>query len=182
MYRTSCGDRRRPPPLGRDLRQAGAHRVLNHVVERVGVLLVALDQARAETAAEDVVGAAVDFVERTRVAAVQVAHSLRQVRLRRLDDEVVMVSHQAIGVDAPAITAHDPPQRVEEQAAVVVVEKDPPLVVPARRHVVHATGHELAERPRHTSTVPSSRPRLRQAAPFGTGLFDPRHVPGTGRG
>src|SRR5919201_4588847 len=104
MYRTSCGDRRRPPPLGRDLRQAGAHRVLNHVVERVGVLLVALDQARAETAAEDVVGAAVDFVERTRVAAVQVAHSLRQVRLGRLDDEVVMVSHQAIGVDAPAIT------------------------------------------------------------------------------
>src|SRR3712207_9365203 len=49
------------------------------------------------------------------ISAVQELHPLRDVRVRRLDHEVVVVVHQAVGVHAPAA-----PCRRDEQEA----EKD----------------------------------------------------------
>ena len=73
-------------------------RVLEDVVERVVVLLFGLDHSGPEAAAEDMVVAAVSFVEGPGVPAVEVTHPVREVRARSLDDEVVVVSEQAAGV------------------------------------------------------------------------------------
>ena len=87
------------------------------------------------------------------VFAVQVAHSVGEVRVPRLDDEVVVVAHQAPGVEAPAIPSRHAPQLVEEPAAVVVVQEAELLVVPARRDVVPGAGGEVAARSSHAATV-----------------------------
>jgi hypothetical protein len=68
----------------------GGDRVLKDVLQSRFEVLVALDRFRIETLAEDVVAPPVDGVERTRVLAVEVAHPVGEVRLGRLDDEVVM--------------------------------------------------------------------------------------------
>jgi hypothetical protein len=54
--------------------------------------------------------ATVFFVERARVAAVQVTHARVEVRRRGLHDQVVVVSHQAAGVQAPAVSPLDASQ------------------------------------------------------------------------
>jgi hypothetical protein len=72
--------------------------VIDDVVDRIGVLLLGLDHLRPETAAEEVVTAPVTLVEGPRIGAVEVAHAVREVRLRRLEDEVVVVPHQALRV------------------------------------------------------------------------------------
>jgi hypothetical protein len=92
--------------------------------------------------AEDVVLAAVPFVEGAGVLAVQVAHAVGEVRQRGLDEEVVVVAEQAAGVEAPAIVALDPAQNLEEDPPVVVVLEDRSIVVALRPDVVVGAGCE----------------------------------------
>jgi hypothetical protein len=73
-------------------------RVVEDVFERLLVLPFGLDHSGPEAAPEDVVLAAVPLVEGAGVLAVQVTHALREVRVRRLDEEVVVVAEQAAGV------------------------------------------------------------------------------------
>ena len=119
-------------------------RVVDHVVERIGVLLLGFDQLRPETPPEDVVLGAMALVEGTGVGAVQVTHAIREVRRRRLDDEVIVVAHQAPDVDAPLVAVADAVQDVEEDDPVGVVEDDRVTVVAARCDVVVRAGCEVA--------------------------------------
>jgi hypothetical protein len=123
MYRTG-GRNRRPRPVRREASKTGPDGVLEDVLEDGEVVLVALDHARAEAAAEDVVAEAVALVEPARVGAVQVAHAVGEVRLGCLEDEVVVRSEQAVGVEAPAVAPDHPPKQVEEDLAIAVLEED----------------------------------------------------------
>jgi molybdopterin synthase catalytic subunit len=119
------------------------NRVVDDVVERGRVLLLGLDHPGVEPAAEDVVAPPVPLVERARVTAVQVAHSIGEVRLRRLDYEVVVVAEQAVHVSPPAVAALNAPQEAEEGRSIVVVAEDRREVVAARRDVVVRAGGEV---------------------------------------
>ena len=128
-------------------------RVVEDVLEGVVVLLLGLDHLRPEALAEDVVLAAVALVEGAGVLAVQVAHPVREVRLGRLDDEVVVVSEQAAGVEPPAVAPLDLPQDVEEDCPVPVILEDRRVVVPLRGDVVVRAGLEVAVRASHRANV-----------------------------
>jgi hypothetical protein len=118
--------------------------VVEDVVERFLVLLFRLDLFRPEPSAEDVVLPAVAFVEGAGILAVQVAHSVGQVRERGLDQQVVVVAEQAAGVQAPAVAAADAPQNLGEGGSVPVVAKDRLVVVALRTDVVVGAGGEVA--------------------------------------
>jgi hypothetical protein len=123
-------------------------------------VLVGLHEAGRETPPENVVAAAVEGVEGARVLTVQVAHPGREVRLRRLDEEVVVVAQEAAGVQPPSVPADDSAQLVEESAAVVVVEEAERAVVAAGRDVVPGAGSEVAAGASHCADG-SSRPNVR---------------------
>ena len=118
--------------------------VADDVLERVLVLLLGLDHPRPEAPAEDMVLATVALVEGAGVTAVEVAHAVREVRDRRLDEQVVVVSHQAAHVQPPAVAPLDASQDVDEDRPVPGVPEDRRLVVPARADVVMRPGGEVA--------------------------------------
>jgi hypothetical protein len=138
-------------------------RVVDDVGDGLLVLLLGFDQPRPEAATEDVVAATVPLVESPCVGAVQVSHPIGQVRSRRLEDEVVVVSHQAPRVHAPAVAALDPPEDVEEGGPVLAVEEDRRTVVPLRSDVVVGAGGEVAARTSHTLESSSARPPIQPA-------------------
>jgi hypothetical protein len=131
----------------------------------------------------------VERVEGTRILAVEVAHTVREVRVQRLDHEVVAVAQEAPRVEAPPVALDHSPQLVEEDAAVVVVEEAELLVVAARGDVVPRTGSQIAAWAGHVSTVASSGAcagaleELAQScyASVTDGLVLAPPVPGTGR-
>jgi hypothetical protein len=94
-------------------------------------------------------------VERDGVDAVEVLHALGDVRVRRLDDEVVVVRHQREGMDGPAPLARDLAKQADEEPAVGIVDVDRLLPDTARDHVVDAVCDSRATQPRHASTVRS---------------------------
>jgi hypothetical protein len=139
-------------------------------------MLLGLDEARGEALPENVVAAAVEGVEGAGVLAVEVAHALREVRLGRLDEEVVVVAEQAAGVEAPSIPADHAAQLVEEDAAVVVVEEAQTAVVAAGRDVVPGAGGEIAAGTGHAATVARSRAVRCVGDGVGTGSLRSRHA------
>jgi hypothetical protein len=154
-------------------------RVVEDVLERRAVLLLGLDHPRPEAAAEDVILPPVPFVEGTCVLAVEVAHAVREVRERRLDEQVVVVPEEAARVQAPAVAPADALQDPDEDRAVGVVQEDRRLVVPLRPDVVVRAGFGMAKRSSHAATVAASVASERSRAPLGTLALRTRHVPGT---
>jgi hypothetical protein len=153
--------------------------VVDDVLDRCFVLLVRLDHLGPVAAAEDVILSLVAFVEGAGVAAVQVPHPVGEVRQRGLDEEVVVVPHQAAHVCAPAIAPFDPAQDVEENDRVAIVHDDRPVVVAADPDVVEGTRFEVAVRPSHRSTVTPCEPLSPRCDGFASRPARSCHVPGT---
>jgi hypothetical protein len=117
-------------------------------------MFVALDDPGGEAVAEEVAAALVAAVEALRVDAVQTLHALGEAAELRLDDDVVVVRHQAEDVAAPLVTRDHVGEEAQEEAAFVVVQEDRGTGYSTHRHVVDAGIRELAPRaPRHAATL-----------------------------
>jgi hypothetical protein len=130
-------------------------RIFDDIGDRCVVLVRVLDHLRPVAPAEEVVDAPVPRVEGPRIASVEVAHSLVEVRLPGLDDEVEVVPHEAADVEAPAIAPRDAIKQLNEEVAVVVVAGDRHLIVAAGDDVVDGAGLERSVGAAHPATVAS---------------------------
>jgi hypothetical protein len=128
-------------------------RVVDDVVDRRLVLVVGLDELRPEATPEHVILPLVPFVEGAGVAAVQVAHPVREVRKRRFDEEVVVVAHEAAHVGPPPVATFDPAQDLKEDDPVPVVDDDRRVVVSTDPDVVVGAGSEVPVRAAHPPKV-----------------------------
>ena len=131
--------------------------------------------------------AAVAGIEVRRVGSVQALHPAREGRLTALDDEVEVVSHQAVHVHSPAELTYEAAEIDEEEAPVVVVEEDEAPVDAARRQVPDAVRKAQPLRSGHaadrTCTEPAkSRPRRDVAQLLQTTRLRGRGRGGGGRG
>ena len=89
------------------------------------------------------------LVEGPCVGAVQVSHPVGEVGGRGLEDEVVVVAHEALHVHPPAVAALDAAEDVPEDAPVLAVEHDRRSVVAFRPDVIVGPGGEVAARTSH---------------------------------
>ncbi len=82
----------------------------------------------------------VTFVEELCVDSIQLPHTEGEVAIRRLDKDMVMVGHEAVGVTDPIIPFVDVLEGVQEVQAVLVVLEDGLLLVTAGSYVINSTG------------------------------------------
>jgi hypothetical protein len=153
--------------------------IVDDVLDRRLVLIVRLDHLRPVAAAEDVILPLVAFVEGPGVAAVQVTHPVGEVRQRCLDEQVVVVTHQAAHVSAPAVAPFDSAQDVEEDDPVSIVQHDRRVVVAADPDVVERAGFEVTEGASHRPKVALRNPSNPRCDGFAPPPTRSCHVPGT---
>jgi hypothetical protein len=72
-----------------------------------------------------------------RIRAVQSVHPCREIGLRRLEHDVVVVRHEAVGMTLPAEVAHYVAENGKEPILIAICEKDRKLTVPPCGHVVN---------------------------------------------
>jgi hypothetical protein len=102
---------------------------------------------------EEMADPAVPPVEGLGIDAIELAHSPRQIRPRGLDEEVVVVRHQAVGMAAPAITPDHLGEGVQKEVPVVVVPKGRLSGVPSGGEMIDGTGIFDSKGPSHVSRV-----------------------------
>jgi hypothetical protein len=74
------------------------------------------------------------------VDAVQMAHTNGKDPFRSFDEEMIVVSHQAVGVEEPIVALYSLAEGGEEKMAVVVIIEDVRPCVAARGNVIDSTG------------------------------------------
>ncbi len=94
-------------------------------------------------------GALVPVVEPPGVLAVQELDSGGEPRLRRVEHEVDVVAHQAVGVAVPLVAFDGLGEQAEIGEPVVVVAKDRRAVDAASSHVKVAVGELRTKDARH---------------------------------
>jgi len=101
-------------------------------------VVVVLDDPAGEALAEEVAPALVAAVERLRVDAVEAVHAVGEAPELGLDDQVVVVRHQAEGVDAPVVPLDGLSEQAEEEAVLGGRQEGGGLRDAPRGHVVDA--------------------------------------------
>src|SRR3954453_13350292 len=96
-------------------------------------------------------GSVMAFVERKRVTALKPLHSVGEIRLRSLDEEMHVVRHQAIAEEAPALTKHHGREQCDVPPVVVVIHKYAATVDAARDDVMDPVDNLEAQARTHTS-------------------------------
>jgi hypothetical protein len=122
------------------------------------------DPVEPEAVAEQVRDAPIFLARPPREAAVQIAHPLREAALGDADEQVVVVRHQAVGVEPPPVLLDDAPELVDEDSEIDGLEEDRQLVAAARERVVVLAGDDLPRLPSHAANVepPAFAPSFRR--------------------
>src|SRR5712692_3662061 len=165
-----------PPPLERVRAETAANGIQHDVARELDQVMVALHQHRMEPALEEMPVEPVPVVEPHCIEEIEAVHPDRQVLVRGLDQEVVVVWHEAIRVAAPAVAGDNLAENGQKQLAVSVISEDLLPAIAARGDVEDPAGQLQSVRPRHTghrsagcSDAPgSARESRRAAAPFVT--------------
>jgi hypothetical protein len=90
-----------PGPVARLSHHAGTHGIQHDVAGKLEQIRLLLHQDRLVTALKDVPDSGVHLVEALRVDAIELAHALREIGVGRFRQQMVVVSHLAIGMDGP---------------------------------------------------------------------------------
>jgi hypothetical protein len=126
----------RPAILLRARAQIRAHWIENHVPEHIRKVGFPIDKKRFESSLKQVATAAVGSVEPVCVPAVEPVHPYREVRLRSLYDEVIVVRHQHPRGERPTEPLHRDAEENEELLAVADGAKDRSTLIAAGSNVV----------------------------------------------
>jgi hypothetical protein len=140
-----------PRPLLGPGAQARADGIEADVVEHRAEVLVRVDRPGPEAVAEEVAAAFVPPVEAQGVRAVQELHAAGELLHGRLEDEVVVRGHQAVGVELPAEALACVAEEREEGLAVDAVAVDGGVIDAERRHVEDAVVEDAAQESWHES-------------------------------
>src|SRR3954454_20988083 len=110
-----------PPPTAFVQADPSTHGVPDYVVDGGRELAVVPDALGLEWSLEEMAIPAMATLEVARVRAQQALHPVAEVRLRRTDDDVEVVPHQAVRMDFPAVGLDDAFQDREKDLTIAVI-------------------------------------------------------------
>jgi hypothetical protein len=108
------------------------------------------------------------------VLAVQLSHPSGKVAKWGFDNQVVVVPHQAVGIDEPAEPLCHLREQAEEHAPVMIVDEHELACVPAGDQMKDRAGSVDPQRPSHEPTVERHRRRRYRC---GEAVTQPAHSP-----
>src|SRR5436190_6825169 len=101
----------------------------------------------------------VPAVEPLGIDAVEAVAAVGELVAQGFDDEVVVVRHQAEGVNEPVVALHHVCEEPQEEPAVVVAAENRRPVDPTRADVERAVGEDLSRQSAtHVVTVRATKP------------------------
>ena len=111
------------------------------------------NQDRLELPLRKMSNAFVPPVETLSVNAVELAHADREIGLTGLDQQMLMIGHQAVGMADPVIATNHPGQCLEKQLAISVGKKYFLASVAAAGQMINGAGELQSKRARHSGAL-----------------------------
>src|SRR5918992_2226827 len=96
----------------------------------------------------------------------ELAHPLGKVRLGRLNQHMVVVAHQAIGMTAPTKAADHLSQHTKKHHPVGIIQTDVLPSVASRGHLINCAGKFNAERSSHGVKFKAPNALMQDLTPY----------------
>ena len=130
---------------------SGPPGIQNNVAGQFKQVGAAVNQGRLAAPLEDMDHAPSAHVELQRLDAVELAHTTCQIGVCRLDQQMVVIAHQAIGVTDPVALFANPPLQGKKTRAIRIILIDRLAPTTTRRHVIRRTRKFQPQRSRHAA-------------------------------
>jgi hypothetical protein len=114
---------------------------------------VFLDEDGFIPSLEQMTDPAVPFVEMLGVDAVQLSHAEGEIAVRGLDEEMIVIGHETVGVANPIVAFINVLESVKEVLAVLVILEDRFLLIAARSYMIDCAGVFYAKWADHDERV-----------------------------
>lgn len=114
-----------------------ADRIQNNISRKLQQVALSVNENGLEPSLKDVPGPVMSAVEALGVHPIQLSHPTGQIGVGSLDEQMVVVLHQAVGVTSPVESSNDVPENLQKGKPILVVEKDRLSRIPASRDVIH---------------------------------------------
>ena len=124
-------------------------------------MAVFLNEDRFVPALEQMPRPLMTFIKKLRIDAVQLPHTQGEIAVRRFDQEVIVVVHQAVSMTEPVIPLIDVLERVQEVDPVLVVFENGLLFIAARGDVIDSTGVFYAEGAGHEGNLANNKENVK---------------------
>ena len=147
-----------PRPLVRATAEPSLNRIHRRVTERPEQLGLALLSHGPKSVLEQVRITLVPAVEPKRISTVERLHCTRKLTIASLQDEVIVVGHEAVRQALKLAVRDYSIEAIEEIDAVGVEGEDHLPVTAPRVHVIDGAGHEVAGRTSHACDGRARRP------------------------
>ena len=136
--------------------------IQDHISAYFQEVAILLDQDRLVPALEQVAVPTVAFVEELGVNAVYLPHADRKVPVGGLDEEMIMVGHEALGVADPVVALVDVLKGVQKVQAILVILENRLFLVAAGRDVIHCAGVFDTKGTRHAARIAEERHKCKE--------------------
>ncbi len=112
-------------------------------------MAVFLDENCLVPALEQMTVPLVTFIEELGIDAVQLPHADGEIPVGGLNQQMIMVGHEAVGVANPVVSLIDVLEGIEKIDSILIVLENGFLFIPAGGHVVDGAGIFDAKWPCH---------------------------------
>ena len=124
-------------------------------------MAVLLNEDRFVPALEQMACPLMTFIKKLCIDPIQLSHTQGEVAIRRFDQEVIVVVHQAVSMTEPVIPLIDVLERVQEVDAVLVALEDGLSFVAPGGNVVDCTGVFYAEGAGHEGNLANNKENVK---------------------
>ncbi len=142
-----------PWPVARALHHAGPHRIELDIATDLQQIAVPIDKNCLEAPLEQMPDLGMPTVVRLRVDAVELLHQHREIGAARVQHEVVVIAHQAVGQHLRVAALQGLGDDGQENLPVNIIIKDGLPAITARGHVVDRTREFDAQRAGHSTSI-----------------------------
>ena len=96
-----------------------------------------LDKNGLESSLKHVAAPTILTIDPLSIDSVKLAHTTRQIRVRCLNEQVIMIGHQAMGMTEPPVAFDNFTKNLKESLAITICEEDRTERIAAARNAMN---------------------------------------------
>ncbi len=127
----------------------GTHWIEMQVFYQPARIFIGFNDLGLVATGKQVAPSAMPRIESRGVGGLQPAHPVAEVSARRPHQRVVVIAHETVAMQSPAVSLDRPGQGVEEPLSVPIIAEDVAPLIAARHHVIDSPRKFHPNRSRH---------------------------------
>jgi hypothetical protein len=129
-------------------------RIEYHISARLKKMAILLNQDCLKPSLKEMPYPAMSLIESLRIDTVQLPHAFRKISIGCINEQMVMIVHQAVSVAEPIVSKGNIRKGIQEKRSILIVSENCLSFVSSTRNVIDSTWKFYTQRTCHGYPIP----------------------------